>query len=135
MFKGDVKFGMEALQQPVMQLLTPTENRTNGSVLGNWRMCRTSIPSGFLLRNDQSHENQLGRLRSYLAKVESIQGKNGSSGLVRAVAICRDKGLSEAEAMIDLLWWNQQSVVNPSWPEREVARAVTRTYARRRTCG
>ena len=77
----------------------------------------------------------VGRLRSYLAKVESIQGTNGSAGLVRAAAICRDKGLSEAEAMIELLWWNQLPVVNPAWSERELARAVTRTYARRTKCG
>jgi len=70
------------------------------------------------------------RIRGYLAKVESIEGKKGSSGLVRAAAVCRDAGLSEAEAMVELLWWNEQSVVCPHWSHIELARAITRTYVK-----
>jgi len=67
---------------------------------------------------------------AYLARVESIQGKNGSAGLVRAAAVCRDSGLSEAEAAMKLARWNQGPTVKPPWPEEEIARAITRTYAR-----
>lgn len=67
---------------------------------------------------------------AYLARVESIQGKNGSAGLVRAAAICRDAGLSEAEAAMRLARWNQGETVKPAWAEEELARAITRTYAR-----
>jgi hypothetical protein len=65
---------------------------------------------------------------AYLAKIQSIQGQNGSAGLVRAAAVCRDSGDSEAEALLRLMQWNRSNVVNPPWPERDLARAVTRVF-------
>lgn len=68
----------------------------------------------------------------YLEKVESKQGQNGSAGLVRAVAVCRDGGLSPAEAMAELIRWNQNpQLVCPPWEPEDLARAVDRTYARK----
>ena len=72
--------------------------------------------------------DEIHRLDGYLARVESHQGHNGSAGLVRAAAICRDAGLSEAETMCKLLWWNQLPVVAPPWSNLELARAVTRVF-------
>jgi hypothetical protein len=77
---------------------------------------------------------KIRHLDAYLAKIESIQGPysikgtHRSAGLVRAAAICRDAGLSEAEATIKMLWWNTLPVVSPPWPHEEIARAVTRIY-------
>jgi hypothetical protein len=73
-----------------------------------------------------------GTIRSvdaYLPKIESVQGNNGSAGLVRAAAICRDAGLTQAEAMAKLVVWNSGPTVKPAWTPEELARAVTRTYA------
>ena len=67
---------------------------------------------------------------AYLARIESVQGKDGSSGLVRAAAVCRDAGLSEAECMAKLFVWNQGPTVRPPWTPEELARAVTRSYAK-----
>jgi hypothetical protein len=67
-------------------------------------------------------------LRSYLAKIESIQGANGSAGLVRAAAVCRDAGVPEAEAMMYLMGWNLGPTVSPKWTPIELARAITNTY-------
>lgn len=66
----------------------------------------------------------------YLARVESIQGRHGSAGLVRGCAIYRDAGLSEAEATVELMRWNQLPVVAPPWSDHELARAVTRVFAK-----
>lgn len=73
---------------------------------------------------------QVHDVMAYLAKIESIQGKDGSAGLVRAAAVCRDAGLSESETTVKLLWWNTLPVVQPPWPADEIARAVHRTYER-----
>ena len=67
-------------------------------------------------------------LDAYLAKIESRQGEHGSHGLVRAAAVCRDAGLSEAEATIKLLSWAQGPTVSPPWSAIEIARAVTRVF-------
>jgi len=59
-----------------------------------------------------------GKIRDvvrYMARVESKQGEDGSGGLIRAAAICRDAGYSEAEAMAALVQWNQGSTVDPEW--------------------
>jgi hypothetical protein len=70
-------------------------------------------------------------VRSYVLKIESVQGEGGSRGLVRAAAKCRDAGLTESEATALLLEWNQSSVVNPPWSIPELTRAVSRIYAKR----
>ena len=71
---------------------------------------------------------QVTDVRSYLAKVESIQGQGGSRGLVRAAAICRDAGLTESEATFVLIGWNMGPTVQPPWTPQELARAITNVY-------
>lgn len=65
----------------------------------------------------------------YVMRIQSIQGAEGSRGLVRAAAILRDSGMSEAEAMVVLIDWNKQSDrVVPEWSLPELARALKNTY-------
>lgn len=71
---------------------------------------------------------QVKNVRAYLAKVVSVQGQNGSAGLVRAAAVAMDAGLSESEATIELLHWNSGPTVSPPWSHEEIARAVTRVF-------
>lgn len=72
----------------------------------------------------------VGNVAAYVMKVQSIQGQNGSHGLVRACAICRDAGLTESDAMLVLLKWNDQTDrVSPPWPPEDIARACHRMYA------
>lgn len=73
-------------------------------------------------------ENRVEKVAAYLARVESIQGQNGSGGLLRAACICRDSGLSQAEAMAEIVKWNQAGNAVPPWSMKELARAVTRAY-------
>ncbi len=67
---------------------------------------------------------------AYVMTIESIQGKRGSDGLVRACAVLRDAGLSESEAMVVLLQWNSSGRVQPEWPLNQIARACSRTFAK-----
>ncbi|MCH9789181.1 MAG: hypothetical protein K0U82_00070 [Planctomycetes bacterium] len=80
------------------------------------------------IQKPQQIKNTIANIRAYIAKIESIEGKNGSAGLVRAAAKCRDAGLNESETTIELLHWNRGSTVNPPWSEPEIARAVTRVF-------
>jgi hypothetical protein len=73
-------------------------------------------------------------LTEYLSRIESVAGQNGSAGLVRAAAVCRDKGLSEAEAMVYMINWNNSAVVRPPWSLNELARAVHRVFSKGVTC-
>jgi hypothetical protein len=73
---------------------------------------------------------EVNRVESYVMKIESVQGEGGSKGLVRAAAVCRDGGLTESEATILLLQWNQTGPVSPPWPDEEIARAISRTYSK-----
>jgi hypothetical protein len=67
---------------------------------------------------------------AYLACIESVQNEGGSRGLIRACAVCRDAGMSEAEAMQKLMVWNVGPTVQPPWSMAELGRAVTRTFRR-----
>jgi hypothetical protein len=71
----------------------------------------------------------------YVMRIESIQDGSSnkatsSRGLVRACSVLRDAGLSEAEATIRMLEWNNGPTVSPKWSHQELARAITRTYAK-----
>ena len=71
-------------------------------------------------------------LDGYLAKIESLQDGRGSAGLIRAAAVCRDAGLSEAECLEKLIWWNGLPVVRPPWPLHELTRAAKNVYRKQK---
>ncbi|HEV7282274.1 MAG TPA: bifunctional DNA primase/polymerase [Pirellulaceae bacterium] len=73
---------------------------------------------------------EIRNVARYVMAIESRQGEHGSHGLVRAAAVARDCGLSESEATILLLQWNQTPAVSPPWEPEDIARAITRTYAK-----
>lgn len=108
------------------------------SIVGGWhyRWVREGELQPFpvhLFPLEQKREvikKQIKDARAYIAKIESIQGQSGSAGLVRAAARCRDGGLSESEATIELLAWNAGPTVSPPWKPEEIARAITRVYAK-----
>lgn len=66
---------------------------------------------------------------AYVLRVESHQGSNGSSGLVRAVCVMRDAGRS-AQETFDFLKsdWNQPPRVTPPWSVQEIEHAIRRHY-------
>jgi hypothetical protein len=70
---------------------------------------------------------RINDVRSYVMRIDSVSGQQGSRGLVRAAAVCRDNGLTESEATVLMLQWNQKKAL-PSWSEQELTRAISRTY-------
>jgi len=80
--------------------------------------------------NGKAPQRRVRSVERYVMQIESIEGQGGSKGLVRAAAVCRDAEMSESEATILLLRWNQSERVRPAWSEKEIARAITRVYSR-----
>ena len=73
--------------------------------------------------------SQIRNPRAYALRIESHQGANGSSGLVRAVCVCRDAGMSSQETLEFLVSeWNREPRVTPPWPEEEIVRCSIRMY-------
>ena len=75
----------------------------------------------------QIASNSITNVSAYISTILSVEGQNGSKDLLRAVAKCRDGGLSQTEAMITILEWNKTNAT-PPWSDRELCRAVTRVY-------
>lgn len=98
--------------------------------VGNWNL--TDVPdfdsSWIEEKRGRRTDKVPNHIDAYLSKVESIQGKNGSGGLVRAVQLCRNAGLTESQATIKLLEWNRGSTVCPSWADEEIARAIHNVF-------
>lgn len=70
--------------------------------------------------------------KAYALRIESHQGFNGSEGLVRAVCVLRDAGVSSQEAFTFLVSdWNREPRVTPPWSEAEIAYAIRRHYQTR----
>lgn len=72
----------------------------------------------------------IANVKSYVMKIQSVQGQNGSSGLIRFIAICRDHGMSESQTLLWLLEWNKTTNVQPAWPDNDLARATTRVFSK-----
>jgi hypothetical protein len=70
---------------------------------------------------------QVRNVTAYLSKIRSIQGQNGSAGLIRCCAVCRDGMLSPAQTMAELIAWNQTNA-QPPWSVQELAHAVDRVF-------
>ena len=58
---------------------------------------------------------EIRNVRSYVMAIESKQGESGNSGLVRAIARCRDNGLSIAETTLLIAEWNRSDKVPVSY--------------------
>jgi hypothetical protein len=66
--------------------------------------------------------------KAYVMRIISQEGANGSGALVRAVAICRDSGMSSDETYRFLTeQWNFSNAL-PPWPNESIARAINRHY-------
>lgn len=76
--------------------------------------------------------SQIRNPRAYALRIESHQGANGSAGLVRAVCVMRDAGMSSQETFDFLVSeWNREPRVTPPWSEAEIARAIQRHFQAR----
>lgn len=72
---------------------------------------------------------------AYVMKVESVDGKSSLSrdnGLIRAIAILRDSGMTESEATVVMIDWNRSGKAVPPWPIRDLTRAISRTFQKGR---
>ena len=63
----------------------------------------------------------------YIAKIVSEQGANGSGQLLRACCKLRDANLTQAEAMLEIIRWNETNAI-PSWSDAELLRCIRRAY-------
>lgn len=77
--------------------------------------------------NVQSNIRNITNPEAYVMTIESIQGQNGSSALVRAVCILRDCGKSPQEAWQILKRWNSMKAV-PPWSDEELLYAINRHF-------
>jgi len=72
-----------------------------------------------------------GRIKNpeaYCLRIQSVQGQNGSRGLVRVVCVLRDAGRAPAQTLDFILRvWNPACAL-PVWSEREVLHAIARHY-------
>lgn len=71
---------------------------------------------------------KINHVPQYISRVQSVQGQNGSAGLVRAAWICHDANYSEPETLLALQEWNRGVSVSPPWTDKELVRAVIRVF-------
>lgn len=77
----------------------------------------------------QRTNGRIGNPAKYVLRIESIQGANGSAGLVRAVCVLRDAGWPPQQTFDYLVSeWNKEPRVTPPWSEIEIARCVERHF-------
>ena len=70
-------------------------------------------------------------LTAYIRQIPSLQGQNGSAGLMRVCLLLVEHGRSFEAAGQELRAWNQACAV-PPWSERELDHALTNAFRKKR---
>lgn len=65
--------------------------------------------------------------RAYIRAIKSIQGERGSDACFRVACVLRDSGLSEAEALEEMIGWNVTNA-SPAWSLRELTHKVKSAF-------
>jgi len=65
----------------------------------------------------------ISHARSYISKIVAVSGEGGHNSTFRAACKLRDSGLSEAEALAEMIEWNRTNA-QPEWALRELAHKV-----------
>jgi Bifunctional DNA primase/polymerase, N-terminal len=94
-----------------------------------WTRERTRKRSRTVLAEHADFPFSQGSIRfpeRYCLRIESIQGQNGSRGLVRVVCVLRDAGRSPEQIFdyVKRVWGPACSV--PEWSDREIAHCIER---------
>jgi hypothetical protein len=76
-------------------------------------------------------EGSIRNVRSYLRRIPSVEGQNGSRGLMRVCYVLVGQGYDFGRAKEELAAWNSEVPVGP-WTERELVRALTNAFRRTR---
>jgi hypothetical protein len=85
-------------------------------------------PTAFDPTITQATHGRILNPEAYCMRIQSIQGQNGSRGLVRAVCVLRDAKRTPEQALRFLLGCWNDACANPPWSEREILHAIRRHY-------
>ncbi|MGC3970608.1 MAG: bifunctional DNA primase/polymerase [Pirellulales bacterium] len=67
--------------------------------------------------------------RCYILGIFAVAGQRGHSATFKAACKLRDEGLSEAEALAEMVEWNRTNA-NPPWSTKELLHKVSSAYAK-----
>ena len=102
----------------------PKEKSETGVSTGSYRRVFEFTPE---------QERNLRRVRAYIRKIQSIQGKGGSNSCFRAACHLREAGLSPEQALSELIAWNDEDGnAIPPWSEKELRHKINSAYSRKR---
>lgn len=89
----------------------------------------TPAPTGSARVGGSIRTAEIKNIQAYIRKIFSIQGQHGSDACFRTACILRDAGLSQADALAELIEWNVTNA-QPPWSVRELAHKVTDAYSK-----
>ncbi len=88
-------------------------------------------PAGSAVGEVRDSLSRIANPEAYCLKIPSVQGQNGSKGLVRVVCVMRDAGRTPEQTLAFLRdVWNAQCAV-PPWSEGEIVYAINRHFGKR----
>jgi len=72
---------------------------------------------------------EIKNVRAYIRKIVAVSGSGGHSSTFRVACKLRDAGLTEAEALAELLEWNTSNS-EPPWSMQELVHKVNDAYSK-----
>lgn len=75
----------------------------------------------------ESYERVVHDGPKYISHIRAIAGQGGHSDTYRAACILRESGLSEAEALVALQYWNKTNA-DPPWGDKELLHKIKEAY-------
>ena len=68
-------------------------------------------------------------VRAYIKKITAVAGQNGHNATFRVACKLRDSGLGEAEALAEMIEWNETNA-DPMWSVKELLHKVRSAFSK-----
>lgn len=95
---------------------------------GKWKDAPEFDKSWIEKSIDSEPKNGVRDIRKYLQKIVAVSGEGGHNTTYRAACVLRDAGLSESEALAELVTWNETNCI-PRWEVKDLLHKVKGVFS------
>ena len=74
--------------------------------------------------------DEIRDVRRYIRGIRAISGSGGHNATFRVACCLRDVGLSESEALVEMIAWQEEGHAEPPWTIRELAHKCRDAFRR-----
>jgi hypothetical protein len=75
-------------------------------------------------------QGEIRNVRAYIRKIVAVSGQGGHNATFRVACKLRDAGLSELDALAEMILWQESGCAQPPWQLKDLVHKVRDAYRR-----